>query len=161
MRAPKRRPTGPAPPTRWGAYVQHHLDLRGWTNTDLAHAGDFDRSLVGRWINEDKQASIDSIRSVCRAFGRDIREGLIAAGLFEPDELRVAMAGTPDTGLLSDEQLLLEVAARMARGNDDRVTLEELADKVLQTRASTDTKVIVVSEQLVDELASRRQVTEN
>lgn len=133
MRAPTKRRS---PVNGWGAYVQRQLDVRGWSNTDLATAGDFDRSLIGRWINEDKQATIESIRAVCKAFGRDIREGLIAAGLFTPAELRVSLPGPPDVGLLSDAELIMEVARRMNRrtGDQEQDSLGNFAEHFSQDR---------------------------
>jgi len=99
----------------WAEYVQTHLDALGWSNATLAAAAGLDRSLIGRWLNEGKLPSIESVRAVSRAFHRDIREGLIAAGYFTEDEMKVKAAQAPDIRLLDDDTLLDEVKRRMKR----------------------------------------------
>lgn len=100
----------------WAHYVQTHLDSLGWTNSVLANAADIDRSLVGRWLDGSTQPTIESVRAVCRALHRDIREGLVAAGIFTEDEMKVSAPAAPDIRMISDEELLAEVGRRMARG---------------------------------------------
>ena len=100
--------------TGWAAYVQMHLDALGWNNTDLAQAGHFDRSLVGRWLNEGKQPSVESVRAVCKAIKRDIKEGLAAAGIVTEEEMAV-QERQPDLRRVSDAKLLAEIGRRMAR----------------------------------------------
>ena len=99
----------------WAEYVQTHLDALGWNNATLAAAARLDRSLVGRWLNEGKQPSIESVRAVAKAFHRDIREGLIAAGYFTEEEMKVSAPQRPDLHLLDDDELLAEVKRRMSR----------------------------------------------
>ena len=81
-------------------------DDTGWNYSD-------DRSLVGRWVREGSQPTIDSIRAVCAAFRRDIREGLIAAGRFTAEELKVGTPVPQDLRSIPDDQLL---ARRPASG---------------------------------------------
>lgn len=100
---------------RWAEWVQQHLDALGWTNIDLARAAGIDRSLIGRWLNDGTRPTIESIRAVCRAFHRDIRQGLIMAGLFTEAEMQTSAPAAPDVRLLGDEELLGEVRRRMRR----------------------------------------------
>lgn len=105
--------------TRWGIYIEKRMDAIGWKNVDLARASGIDRSLIGRWRNEDTVPAIESVRSVAHAFGRDIREALIEAELFTEDEMQ-ARTITPDIRLISDEELTEEVRRRMSTGRSDQ-----------------------------------------
>lgn len=86
----------------------------------MARAANIDRSLIGRWLNEGTQPSIESIRAVSRAFHRDIREGLVATGLFTDKELYIDGPAEPDMRLVDDDRLLNEVRRRMGRGRAAR-----------------------------------------
>ena len=80
----------------------------------LARTANIDRSLIGRWLNEGTVPSIDSIRAVSRAFRRDIREGLVATGLFTEEEMHFQTPTAPDLRMLGDDELLGEVRRRLA-----------------------------------------------
>src|SRR5690606_12973243 len=118
----------------WAEYVQTHLDALGWNNATLAAAARLDRSLVGRWLNEGKQPSIESVRAVAKAFHRDIREGLIAAGYFTEEEMKVSARQRPDLHLLDDDELLAEVKRRMSRRGRTGPRGPELAGRWLAER---------------------------
>jgi hypothetical protein len=62
------------------------------------------------------QPTIETIRAICDALHRDIREGLVAAGLFTAKELKLRepVAGL-DFTTVTDEELLAEVMRRMKR----------------------------------------------
>jgi transcriptional regulator with XRE-family HTH domain len=103
--------------TPWGRYLQKHLNLCGWSYGDLARAADMDRSQIGRYVRDGTQPDIKSIRAICEALHRDIREGVVAAGFFTAAELKVADPNTdrPDFTNVSDQELLAEVERRMQR----------------------------------------------
>lgn len=99
----------------WPYFVADQLAYRGWDNSTLAAKAGVDRSMVGRWISGETKPTIDSIRGVCLAAKVDIREGLIAAGLFTEDELSYHPDPRPDFSKVSDDELLEEMRQRMGR----------------------------------------------
>lgn len=99
--------------TGWAEWVRQHLDALDWSNADLARVTGLDRSLIGRWLNEGTQPTIDSIRAVCQAFHRDIRQGLIVTGLFTEAEMKIGAPAAPDIRLLTNQELIGEIQRRM------------------------------------------------
>jgi transcriptional regulator with XRE-family HTH domain len=102
--------------TRWANYLRHHLARLEWTNADLADAAGLDRSLVGRWINGEAQPTVTSVRKVCKAIRRDIREGLEESGLLTRAELRrTGDTGKLELNMFNDDELLDEMRRRLIR----------------------------------------------
>lgn len=139
--------------TGWATWLQMHLDALGWNNTDLGQHGGFDRSMVGRWLNEGKQPTVESVRAVCRALKRDIKEGLVAAGIVTEAEM-----GTPprllviDLRRVNDRDLLLEVGRRMTRGHTgDYTVLEDSLGEVLQAPGQPEGSVFTLAREPEDD----------
>lgn len=110
------RGSGRVARSTWAAYLRKHLDRLEWTNSYLADEADLDRSLVGRWINGTAQPTVDSVRRVCKAFRRDIREGLIAAGLLTRAELhRTSPDERTPLNMFNDDELLRDLRRRLKR----------------------------------------------
>jgi hypothetical protein len=106
-------------PTQWWKWVDQHLNVRCWTNADLARAArqygtSVDESVIGRWKNRGATPELQSVRAVARAFERDIREAAIAAGLLTAEEIHSPWPAL-DLAWFSDEQLIAEVQRRMMR----------------------------------------------
>lgn len=106
----------PALSSDWPAFVGDVLAYQGWDNSALARRAGVDPSMVGRWLSGENLPTIESIRGVCRAAEVDIREGLIAAGLFTEVELSYVPDPEPDLSKVSDEALAAEGLKRMKRG---------------------------------------------
>lgn len=137
----------------WAEYVQRHLDALGWDNATLSRVAQLpdgrriDRSLIGRWINEGTQPSIESIRAVARALDRDIREGLVAAGKLTAEEVGMFIdedlpPTSPDLRLLSDDELLDEVRRRMRRRHGAWVESESGDAGLTEEQAGVDVGVV-------------------
>ena len=104
--------------TRWWDYVERLRDAAGWSNADLSRAADVDQSVIGRWQNHGAIPEPRTVRAVALAFGRDVREAAIAAGMFTADELMATDAPlidpyTFDLSVIPDERLRDEVYERM------------------------------------------------
>jgi transcriptional regulator with XRE-family HTH domain len=116
----------------WADYVQANLDSLGWSNSTLASQADIDRSLIGRWLNEGTQPSVESVRVVTRAFGRPVWEGIVAAEILTEDELKATPPPSrePDLRLASDDTLLAEVRRRMRRGRGGTPHGEQISTEI-------------------------------
>ena len=152
---------GPAPDggSGWAEYVQAHLDGLGWSNATLAAASKLDRSLIGRWLNEGKQPSIESIRAVARVFKRDIREALVAAGYFTEDEMKVSAPQPPDLHLLDDDELLAEVKRRMDRRGPAGPRFHEVDGETTAADVAEISEQDGVESGQVEEVQDRRKVS--
>jgi transcriptional regulator with XRE-family HTH domain len=101
--------------SQWWGYVERLMDARGWTPADLSRASGVDQSVIGRWRDRAATPSPENVRRVATAFGRDIREAIIASTHYTAAEL----AGTaddppaPDLSVLTHEELRDEIYARM------------------------------------------------
>lgn len=73
----------------WPAFLKKHMEELGWDNLDLAAATGIDRSQVSRWLRNQGLPTPKNMRAVCAAFCVDIRVGIVAAGQYTPDELRL------------------------------------------------------------------------
>lgn len=107
--------------TRWWSWVQRWLDAYGWSPADLARAvkaetgGDGpDESVIGRWKTRGATPTNENIRVVAKVLKRDVREALIASGLFTARELnapwpdyRTLLASAPDEDFADEAQARL------------------------------------------------------
>lgn len=104
----------------WAEFLAKHLHELAWENLDLAKATGLDRSQVSRWLRHEGQPTPDSIRKVCKAFGVDIRRGIVAAGLFTADEMKLRSRPS-NRELLSTctaQELAAAVLDRMTGGGE-------------------------------------------
>lgn len=107
--------------TPWWAYVSRHMVARGWTAADLARASRIDQSVIGRWRDHGARPTPENVRKAAAGLNRNIREAIVAAGHYTPDELseggRLAiLADEVDLTGVSHERLASEVLARMLAG---------------------------------------------
>lgn len=73
----------------WPAFLDRYMGELGWGNLDLARASGIDRSQVSRWRNGEGLPRNDKIRAVCSCLRLDIRYGIVAAGLFTAEEMKL------------------------------------------------------------------------
>lgn len=137
----------------WQAFIRHHMQITGLKMSPLARAIGVNRSLVYRWLDgEGAQPEVKSVRAVCRALGVDAREGLIAAGHFDADELRYGAYS--DIQHFSDIELLNDLLRRMHRhlphGGGGEIRLV-LSDEVLQSAGSGYEDDVVVMRPVADD----------
>lgn len=105
----------------FGAYLQKHMDTKGWNPTDLSRAAREaadpagpkgpDATAIARWIRGEIKPSVENLRLVAIAISRPIAEVLVAAEILRAEEVELQVVAEPER--LSDEQLLAEVGRRM------------------------------------------------
>ncbi len=120
--------------TDWWAWVQRHLDERGWTSSDLARHAKINRSIIGRW-RDGAQPEVRTARALAVALGRPLLEVLVASELLTPEEAGVTGVTVIEAAQMSDGELLAELAARLARAAPDRETCLRLAETTVEDRA--------------------------
>ncbi|MGM1061743.1 helix-turn-helix transcriptional regulator [Saccharothrix sp. Mg75] len=100
--------------TRWWDYVETNLRNRGLTTGDLARRTGVDRSRISEW-KRGKGVSIETARSVARLFEASPLEAWVAAELITAEEARLHRT-RPNPADLTDQELIAELARRLARG---------------------------------------------
>jgi transcriptional regulator with XRE-family HTH domain len=133
----------------WAEYVRAHLDALEWSPSKFAQVSGLDRSMITRWLKRETEPAIDSIRAAARAFDRDIREGLVAAGFFTEEEMGFfrdeKIAGEPDLRLVDDDDLLDELKRRMKQRLDRSAPMQHArgatADEARATEAGDGAEI--------------------
>lgn len=105
--------TPPQATQRFAAWLNHYLDKRGWTVSDLAKNAGLDRSGIQRWKSGQLRPNLDNARALADVFHRPLLEVLVAAEILTPDEAAEQPTAPPDLTTLSEDQLLAEVRRRM------------------------------------------------
>jgi transcriptional regulator with XRE-family HTH domain len=100
--------------TAWWAWVQRHLDEREWTHSDLARHARINRSIISRW-REGAQPEVFTARALALALHKPLLEVLVAAELLTPEEAGVTGVTVLSVPQLSDDELLVELTARLRR----------------------------------------------
>jgi transcriptional regulator with XRE-family HTH domain len=82
-------PVPAAPPPGWGRYVEETRAAIPMTVLELSAATGIDKAVILRWAHSagPSTPTNETVRKVCAALGRPIREGLVAAGLFTHEEM--------------------------------------------------------------------------
>lgn len=94
--------------------MQTKMDGKGWDKSTLSRKAHLNAATVSRWFIDDSQPSMENIRKAAEAFGAPVVEAMLAAEVLTEDELQVKIVA-PDPNLLTDEELLRQVAKRMDR----------------------------------------------
>ena len=89
------------------------MDSREWDQATLSKRAHLNPATVSRWFTDDAQPSIKNIRQVAEAMGIPVVEAMLAADVLTEEELQVKIVA-PDPDLLTDEEVLRQVAKRMA-----------------------------------------------
>jgi len=99
-------------PENWWTYVTRNAP--GRSRTDIGSLAGVDPSQVSRWKSGGTPQPENAIR-FARSIGGDPIEALVAAGFLVPDEAHGPTIVRTGGGDLSDEELLTEIRARLAR----------------------------------------------
>lgn len=108
----------------WGAYIKEARQKRRMTGSDLARATGINQSLISRWERDEVAPSVDTLRKVSSALNIPVLELMVAAGLIEPKEARMADRPAPpeppvgagvDPELLADAESLSPAEVQRVR----------------------------------------------
>lgn len=81
--------TTPAP-TTFGGYLKQAIADCGFSKADLARASGVDATTIGRWIADDREPTINGLRSIAPHLGVPLADLVVGAGLFSAEELETA-----------------------------------------------------------------------
>ncbi|WP_136244881.1 helix-turn-helix domain-containing protein [Mycobacterium intracellulare] len=110
----------------WPEYLQRVTD--GVPRKDIAAAADVDISGVSRWITgTTARPKAEKVVAFARGLNLNPVEALVAAGYLDAAELDGVVEVVRTRAELSDEELVAEVAARLAR-SDGGVTVNEIQE---------------------------------
>lgn len=100
----------------WGNWLRERLAERGWAAADLIRrsGGEIDSSQTTRWLKDGSTPKIESVRAVCAALELPTVQGLLAAGLLEPEDVGVTVVERPQQlDKIHHRALLGELARRL------------------------------------------------
>lgn len=111
------------PESAWARWLTDQLAERGWRQVDLVrHAPDSALSTpqVSRWMRRGETPTVDSVRATCAALRIPAVDGLLAAGVLQPEDLGTEVVERPARGAhaLRHGELLEEIARRLERVPD-------------------------------------------
>ena len=102
-------------PENWWTYVTRNVPER--SRKDIDSLAGVDPSQVSRWRSGGTPRPENAIR-FARSIGGDPIEALVVAGFLAPGEARAATAVRTGGGDLSNDELLAEIRARLARSTN-------------------------------------------
>lgn len=94
------------------------MDAKGWHQRRVAEEVGTNASVVSRWLSGEMHPNLESIRATAEAFGVPVIEAMLAAEALTEEEVGVKRV-SPDPDLLSDEEIVRQVAKRMGRREVD------------------------------------------
>lgn len=68
----------------FGAWLMQELDARGWSKSDFSRRSGFDRSVVSRWVADNRRPGLDSAKAIADALNVDVSVVLTRLGLGIP-----------------------------------------------------------------------------
>lgn len=92
------------------------MEAKGWDQSTLSRQAHLNAATVSRWFTDDAQPSVKNIRQAAEALGAPVIEAMLAAEVVTEEEIGVKVVA-PDPDLLTDEEVLRQVAKRMAIQN--------------------------------------------
>lgn len=96
----------------WTEYVQRIT--ANVPRKEIARAAQINISGISRWISGETRPSAEKVVAFARGLHQSPLEALIAAGYIEPHEVSGVIEVVRSLDEVSDEELLAQVAARMA-----------------------------------------------
>ena len=79
---------------------------------DLSCRSGVDQTVIGRWWDKMAKPTSDNVRKIAKAFGRDIREAILASTSYTEEEI-YGQVMKMDLTSVADEALLEEIGRRM------------------------------------------------
>ena len=113
------------------------MDSREWDQATLSKRAHLNPATVSRWFTDDAQPSIKNIRQVAESMGIPVVEAMLAADVLTEEELQVKIVA-PDPDLLTDEEVLRQVAKRMAGKRGDSFDATEEAPALPEIAVTRD-----------------------
>lgn len=110
---------------KFAAWLNHHLDKRGWTISDLSRESGLDRSGIQRWKSGQLRPNADNARALADTFHRPLLEVLVAAEILTPEEAAQQPIAHPDASALTDDELIEELRRRVKTAVPQPPTREE------------------------------------
>lgn len=98
--------------TAWLEWLR--TNTRGISPKEIAAAAGIDRSGVSRWLDGSVTPKVENIVSFARNIGKPPVEALVAAGYLTRADAAAVIEVSEPLSARPDEELLAEVAARMA-----------------------------------------------
>jgi transcriptional regulator with XRE-family HTH domain len=102
---------------QYGSAVSWESFVRETIGTDqqkrAAEKSGLDQSAISRWLKTGKPGTAENVAAFARGYKRPVLEAFIAAGFITEREAKVRPAGKPDFSLLTNDELLELVRARM------------------------------------------------
>lgn len=115
--------------TDFASWVAQQLADKGYkTDAEAARHIGVPQSTIGRWKTGKKQPLAETMRKISDSLGIPMQQVLVAAGYLKPEETGVVEVIS--TGRLTNEQLLLELSARLADDNPRPLTQQDQPSKV-------------------------------
>lgn len=105
-------------PRTWADYVR----ATGLSQKEIADSVGVSASIVSRWLKGEIRPSAENVVLFARAFSLRPVEALMAADYLDPSEVVGAFEVMFSPRALSDEDLLAELAARLAAREGDDIT---------------------------------------
>jgi transcriptional regulator with XRE-family HTH domain len=118
-------------PSRWWRYVTEVAG--GDSQAKLARRTGLSPATVSRWQGADPRPH--NVAVFAAAYGRPVLEAFVAAGFLTEQQAR-AQVVRADPTVLTDDELLAEVRARMGRGQVVDVDVDEVDPDVVSLRAA-------------------------
>ena len=89
------------------------MEAKDWDQATLSKKANLNPSTISRWFTSGADPSNANIRAIAEAFGSPVVEAMLVAEALTEEELQVKIVA-PDPDLLTDEEVLRQVAKRMA-----------------------------------------------
>lgn len=100
-------------PTDWWRYVEAGLADHQWSAAEFARRSDIDRSLIGRWRDQEVRPTPELARRVAAAFGDSTITAYVAAGILRRDEVDQPAELPADLSTVHTDVLFAELRRRV------------------------------------------------
>lgn len=94
------------------SWIESRAAARGWSLTDLSRESGVSLSTIGRWRSGKIRPTIQQVRKIAAALDEPMRLVYVRVGWLTRAEAGLELIA-PDPGLLTNEQLITELLARM------------------------------------------------
>jgi hypothetical protein len=98
----------------WAEYVHDVLDKHGADANEAGRRMGIHPDGIRRWLRHQNEPLVDKVMKFAAAFNEPVTEAFIAAGYMTPNQAGLPVEVKQSIRDLSDDQLLAEVARRLA-----------------------------------------------